>query len=271
MLHRALAALPEQYRLPVILYYWEDMNLHRVAEQLDVSYDTARQRLVRARTMLRDQLATALERDLRENKPDRKFTAAVMAALPALPRPVPHPGATRGPATAMRQGFWAKTVLAGGLAAATIVHAALWPAVKDDSPQSLSPVAAGVRDAIVATDAIVAPVAESPTVARAANAPVPAPAAAVSPLERIRKAAVTRPSGMIYGQALFLDNEPAPGTTVEAISLEPLHNPCATTIVTIYHETKSKKWAIWSVVITLGTAFIVTFITATIARLLGWV
>lgn len=45
-----------------------------------------------------------------------------------------------------------------------------------------------------------------------------------------------------------------------------LHNPCATTILTIYKETGSKKWAAWSVVITLGTAFLVTFLVATIAR-----
>jgi ferrous iron transport protein B len=49
-----------------------------------------------------------------------------------------------------------------------------------------------------------------------------------------------------------------------------LHNPCATTIMTIYKETKSYKWATVSVVITLGTAFIVTFLTASLARLLGW-
>ncbi len=45
-----------------------------------------------------------------------------------------------------------------------------------------------------------------------------------------------------------------------------LHNPCATTILTIYKETGSKKWAAWSVVITLGTAFLVTFLVATVAR-----
>ncbi len=45
-----------------------------------------------------------------------------------------------------------------------------------------------------------------------------------------------------------------------------LHNPCATTLLTIYKETGSKKWAAWSVVITLGTAFLVTFLVATISR-----
>jgi len=49
-----------------------------------------------------------------------------------------------------------------------------------------------------------------------------------------------------------------------------LHNPCATTILTIYKETKSKKWAALSVVITLGTAILVTFLTASFARAVGW-
>ena len=48
-----------------------------------------------------------------------------------------------------------------------------------------------------------------------------------------------------------------------------LHNPCATTIMTIYKETKSYKWAILSVAITLGLAFLVTFSTASIARFFG--
>lgn len=60
-------------------------------------------------------------------------------------------------------------------------------------------------------------------------------------------------------------------TAVNLMLFALLHNPCATTIMTIYKETKSYKWATLSVVITLGTAFLVTFLTASIARLLGWV
>ncbi len=59
-------------------------------------------------------------------------------------------------------------------------------------------------------------------------------------------------------------------TAVNLMLFSLLHNPCATTIMTIYKETKSAKWATLSVVMTLGTAFLVTFLTATIARLLGW-
>ncbi len=59
-------------------------------------------------------------------------------------------------------------------------------------------------------------------------------------------------------------------TAVNLMLFALLHNPCATTILTIYKETGSKKWAAVSVAITLGMAFLVTFITATAARLLGW-
>ena len=60
-------------------------------------------------------------------------------------------------------------------------------------------------------------------------------------------------------------------TAVNLMLFSLLHNPCGTTIMTIYKETKSYKWATLSVVITLGTAFIVTFLTATVGRVLGWV
>ena len=60
-------------------------------------------------------------------------------------------------------------------------------------------------------------------------------------------------------------------TAVNLMLFSLLHNPCATTIMTIYKETKSARWAALSVVMTLGLAFLVTFITATAARIFGWV
>lgn len=58
-------------------------------------------------------------------------------------------------------------------------------------------------------------------------------------------------------------------TAVNLMLFALLHNPCATTIMTIYKETKSYKWAAVSVMITLGMAFLVTFVTTSIARLAG--
>jgi ferrous iron transport protein B len=45
-----------------------------------------------------------------------------------------------------------------------------------------------------------------------------------------------------------------------------LHNPCATTILTIYRETLSKKWATIGALLPLGLGFIVTIAVATIWR-----
>ena len=59
-------------------------------------------------------------------------------------------------------------------------------------------------------------------------------------------------------------------TAVNLMLFSLLHNPCATTIMTIYKETRSWKWAALGVIITLGVAFLVTFITASAARALGW-
>lgn len=60
-------------------------------------------------------------------------------------------------------------------------------------------------------------------------------------------------------------------TAINLMLFSLLHNPCAATILTIFKETKSYKWTILSVVITLGLAFLVTFTTASIVRLLGGV
>ncbi|QQZ63582.1 ferrous iron transporter B [Paenibacillus sonchi] len=50
-----------------------------------------------------------------------------------------------------------------------------------------------------------------------------------------------------------------------------LHYPCGTTLINIYKETRSMKWAVLSAVIPLGIAIAVTFAVAQAARLFGWV
>jgi ferrous iron transport protein B len=57
-------------------------------------------------------------------------------------------------------------------------------------------------------------------------------------------------------------------TAVNLMLFSLLHNPCATTIITIYKETLSLKWASIGALMPLTIAFVVTFITATLARLL---
>jgi ferrous iron transport protein B len=58
-------------------------------------------------------------------------------------------------------------------------------------------------------------------------------------------------------------------TAVNLMLFSLLHNPCATTIITIYKETLSPKWTAIGALMPLGLAFLVTFLTASAARLAG--
>ena len=59
-------------------------------------------------------------------------------------------------------------------------------------------------------------------------------------------------------------------TAINLMLFALLHNPCATTVLTIYKETLSGKWATIGALMPLALAFLVTFLTATLARLVGW-
>lgn len=48
-----------------------------------------------------------------------------------------------------------------------------------------------------------------------------------------------------------------------------LHNPCSTTILTIWNETKNLRWTVVASVLPLVMGFAVTFLTTTVARLAG--
>ena len=58
-------------------------------------------------------------------------------------------------------------------------------------------------------------------------------------------------------------------TAVNLMLFALLHNPCATTILTIYKETGSKKWAAFGALMPLAIGFVVTILVATTVRLLG--
>ncbi|MBX3436871.1 MAG: sigma-70 family RNA polymerase sigma factor [Planctomycetaceae bacterium] len=84
LLNRTLAALPEHYREPLVLYYRENKSVARVAEMLELTPDAVKQRLARGRAMLREEVAAVVERGLRHSAPGRAFTIGVLAALPVL-------------------------------------------------------------------------------------------------------------------------------------------------------------------------------------------
>lgn len=56
-------------------------------------------------------------------------------------------------------------------------------------------------------------------------------------------------------------------TAVNLMLFAVLHNPCSTTILTIWKETGSKKWTIIGALLPLSIAFLVTFVVAQIWRL----
>jgi ferrous iron transport protein B len=56
-------------------------------------------------------------------------------------------------------------------------------------------------------------------------------------------------------------------TAVNLMLFSLLHNPCATTIVTIYKETLSRKWATIGALMPLGLAFLTTFLVALVWRM----
>ncbi len=60
-------------------------------------------------------------------------------------------------------------------------------------------------------------------------------------------------------------------TAVNLMLFSLLHNPCSTTIFTIWKETKNLRWTLVATLLPLAMGFALTFTTATIARLFGWV
>jgi RNA polymerase sigma factor (sigma-70 family) len=84
ILWRSLERIPEIYREPLILFYREQQSIQRVAEELELSEDTVRQRLSRGRKLLHEQVVAFVEGALTRTNPGKAFTIGVLAALPGL-------------------------------------------------------------------------------------------------------------------------------------------------------------------------------------------
>ena len=83
MVLRQLRQLPEIYREPMILFYRSGESVAGVAQQLDLSEDVVRQRLVRGRAMLAERIEQALGGALRATMPSSGFAAGVVGLLGA--------------------------------------------------------------------------------------------------------------------------------------------------------------------------------------------
>ena len=58
-------------------------------------------------------------------------------------------------------------------------------------------------------------------------------------------------------------------TAINLMLFSLIHNPCSTTILTIWKETQNVRWTVVATLLPLGLGFAVTIGTATIARLFG--
>ncbi len=81
----ALEGLPATYREPMVLFYREGRSAAAVAAALEISEDTARQRLARGRTMLTERMAKLVEETLERSAPTPAFAGMVILALPVGP------------------------------------------------------------------------------------------------------------------------------------------------------------------------------------------
>jgi RNA polymerase sigma factor (sigma-70 family) len=84
ILWRSLERIPEIYREPLVLFYREHQSVEAVADKLELTEDTVKQRLSRGRKLLHEQVLAFVEGALERTNPGKVFTLGVLAALPAL-------------------------------------------------------------------------------------------------------------------------------------------------------------------------------------------
>jgi len=84
LLWRSLERIPEIYREPLVLFYREHQSIEAVADKLELTEDTVKQRLSRGRKLLHEQVLSFVEGALERTSPGKVFTLAVLAALPSL-------------------------------------------------------------------------------------------------------------------------------------------------------------------------------------------
>jgi RNA polymerase sigma factor (sigma-70 family) len=84
ILWRSLERVPELYREPMILFYREHQSIETVAQSLDLSEDTVKQRLSRGRRLLHQEVLAFVETTLERTNPGKAFTIAVLGTISML-------------------------------------------------------------------------------------------------------------------------------------------------------------------------------------------
>lgn len=84
ILWRSLERIPETYRLPLVLFYREHQSVETVARNLEMTEEAVRQRMVRGRKLLQEEVMAFVEVALEKTGPGMAFTQGVVAALPLV-------------------------------------------------------------------------------------------------------------------------------------------------------------------------------------------
>lgn len=146
MMQQALMRIPQDYRDVLILFYRQQQSVQKVAELLELTESNVRTRLHRGRELLREELASRIEKTLERTAPGKQFTKAVMVAIGSL---VVGTAATSQAATASSTaGATGTSTLLTGIgvkiaaaAAAIIIGAGAWIyyAGQPDKTEALKP------------------------------------------------------------------------------------------------------------------------------------
>jgi len=99
-----LSQLPENLRLPLVLFYRENQSINNVAVSLGLSPEAVKKRLYRGRSALRDRVSKLLDPVLQRTRPGPLFTTAVASGIGAMMEPsaVAATAVTHTPATATK-------------------------------------------------------------------------------------------------------------------------------------------------------------------------
>jgi RNA polymerase sigma factor (sigma-70 family) len=117
ILWRSLETVPLLYREPLVLFYRQGHSVQKVAEALELTEDTVKQRLSRGRKLLQEHVIAFVEGALQKSSPGKTFTVGVLAALPAFT--MSSKAAVLGMAAA-KGGATVKAAAAGGAGGALL-------------------------------------------------------------------------------------------------------------------------------------------------------
>lgn len=96
LLWEMLSTVDLAYREPLILFYRQQHSVERVAEELDLSIDAAKQRLSRGRKQLKETILSFVGTTLEKSAPGTAFTLGVISLLGDISKPVIAGSVTTG-------------------------------------------------------------------------------------------------------------------------------------------------------------------------------